>query len=91
MCFHRYYERYGNNSNQYIRDNFNTININALRAAFKDKNDEELNMILGKIFLYLGHHFMDIHNFDRAISLAEKCRNLCSGLENSNYSSEVKN
>lgn len=61
----------------------------ALKAAFKNKNDLELNLILSKIYLYLGHHYMDLHYYDRAISFAEKCRTLCVEIESSSHYLEV--
>lgn len=79
--FYRLYDKYGDNSNQVIRSNFNKINKEAMQFAFKNRTDVELNLILSKIYLYLGHHYMDQHYYDRAICLAEKCRNLCIEME----------
>ncbi|XP_025423843.1 cell division cycle protein 23 homolog isoform X3 [Sipha flava] len=79
----KYYEKYGDSSIQTTRDHFNVLNKKALKTAFKNKSDMELNLILSKIYLYLGHHYMDLHYYDRAISLAEKCRNLCIEMQDS--------
>lgn len=89
FIFCRFYERYGESSNQTTRDNFNTMSKKALKGAFKNKTDLELNLILCKIYLYLGHHYMDLHYYDRAISLAEKCRNLCIEIASSGHDLEV--
>lgn len=61
----------------------------ALKTAMKNKSDLDLNLILSKIYLYLGHHYMDLHYYDRATSLAEKCRNLCIEMESSGHCLEV--
>lgn len=74
---YRFYDRYGNNCNQTVRENFTTLNFNAVKTAFKHKSDEEITLMLGKIFLYLGHHYMDLNHFDRAMNMSEKCRSLC--------------
>lgn len=79
----RHYEKYGDSITQTTRDHFNVLNKKALKTAFKNKSDIELNLILSKIYLYLGHHYMDLHYYDRAISLAEKCRNLCIEMQES--------
>lgn len=88
--FCRHYDRYGDISNQVARNNFNKINKEAMQMAFAKRNDHELNLILSKIYLYLGHHYMDQHYYERATFLAEKCRSLCSEMDESlSYSTEV--
>lgn len=52
------------------------MNRRALKIGIKNRTTIELNLILSKIYLYLGHHYMDLHLYDRAISLAGKCRDL---------------
>lgn len=47
-----------------------------MEIAFKNRNDEELNLILSKIYLYLAYHYMDLHYYERAIDFAERCRYL---------------
>lgn len=81
----RFYEKYGDSSTQTIRDYFNILNKKALKTAFKNKSDLELNLILSKIYLYLGHHYMDFHYYDRAICLADKCRSLCNEMRESTF------
>lgn len=51
--------------------------------AMPNRSEVELNLTLSKIYLYLGHHYMDLHYYDRALSLAEKCRNLWVDKDNS--------
>lgn len=46
-----------------------------MRTAMK-KSDVELSMILSKIYLYLGHHYMDIQCYDKTNNLARKCQRL---------------
>jgi len=74
--FYRFYDKYGDCSNELTRDNFNTMNRRALKIGIRNRTTVELNLILSKIYLYLGHYYMDLHYYDRAISLAEKCRDL---------------
>lgn len=61
------------------------MNKKALKLVFKKKSDLELNLILCKIYLYLGHYNMDIHLYDRAINYCEKCRSLCIEIETSEH------
>jgi len=79
----RHYDKYGESSDQTIRDNFNIINKKAMKLAFKNKTDIELTLILCKIYLYLGHLYMDIHYYDRSTCLAQKCCNLYNDIEES--------
>lgn len=85
--FFRLYDKYGDSINQTITNNFKKINKEALQIAFKNRTDVELNLILSKIYLYLGHHYMDQHYFDRAFGLADKCRNLNIEMEESSSQS----
>jgi len=54
-----------------------------MKMAFKNKSDEELNLILSKIYLYLAYHYMDLHYYERAIDFAERCRYLFFEMEES--------
>jgi tetratricopeptide (TPR) repeat protein len=57
------------------------MNKRALQIGIKNRTTIELNLILSKIYLYLGHYYMDLHYYDRAISLAERCRDLWKDTE----------
>lgn len=57
------------------------MNRRALKIGIRNRNSIELNLILSKIYLYLGHYFMDLHNYNRAASLAGKCRDLWKDTE----------
>lgn len=76
MCtFYRHFERYGHISDNTICNHFDALNRKAMRTAMK-KSDLELSLILSKIYLYLGHHYMDIQYYDKANNLARKCQRL---------------
>lgn len=72
----KFYDKYGDCSNELTRENFNMMNRRALKIGIRNRTTIELNLILSKIYLYLGHYYMDLHYYDRAISLAGKCRDL---------------
>lgn len=52
------------------------MNRRALKIGIKNRTTTELNLILSKIYLYLGHYYMDLHYYDKAISFAGKSRDL---------------
>lgn len=86
----RNYDRYGESSNQAARDYFYELNKDALKTAMRNKSNIELNLILCKIYLYLGHHYMDLHLYERAMNLADKCQSLSVEIEEaSSYFTEV--
>ncbi|CAI6348773.1 unnamed protein product [Macrosiphum euphorbiae] len=72
----KFYDKYGDCSNELTREHFNMMNRRALKIGIRNRTTIELNLILSKIYLYLGHYYMDLHYYDRAISLAGKCRDL---------------
>lgn len=51
--------------------------------AFKNKSDEELNLILSKIYLYMAYYYMDLNYYEGAIDFAERCRYLFFEMEES--------
>lgn len=72
--FYRLYDKYAHSSNDAVRELFKTMNKNAMYVAFKHITDPECNLLLIKIYLYLGHYYMDLQCYDRALAYAVKCR-----------------
>ncbi|XP_025202196.1 cell division cycle protein 23 homolog [Melanaphis sacchari] len=87
----KFYDKYGDTGNELAREHFNMMNKRALKTGIKNRTTIELNLILSKIYLYLGHHYMDLHCCDRAISFAEKCRDLWKDTETNNCQSSILN
>lgn len=52
-----------------------------MKVAFKNITDKECNLLSIKLYLYLGHNYMDLHCYDRAITYAHKCRFFCADAE----------
>ncbi|XP_050548067.1 cell division cycle protein 23 homolog [Daktulosphaira vitifoliae] len=75
----KFYEKYCDNSNsQVVCDNFHCLNKIALKNALAEKASEKIiNLILAKIYLYLGHHYLDQNNYEKSFAMADKCRSLC--------------
>ncbi|XP_050426023.1 cell division cycle protein 23 homolog isoform X2 [Adelges cooleyi] len=80
----KFYEKYNDDSNNHvICDNFHELNKSALKTALDENcSEKKLNFLLAKIYLYLGYHYLDQNNYERAYAMAEKCRSLCVEDEN---------
>lgn len=91
IYFFRVYDKYGDCGNESGREHFTVMNKRALKIGIKNITTTELNLILSKIYLYLGHHYMDLQYYERASVFAKKCRDLWKDTEINTGQSSIIN
>lgn len=84
----RYYGRNQFELKEYF-DNFLSFHKSALKKAIDNISDEEIHLMLSKIYLCSSHYFMDQQHYDQALDFVSKCQILCMDIKSSSYYSEV--